>query len=99
MGIASHNENAVVAFTGLCMILWWLVWALSYASIDSDDELYVDTIGTFDTYESAEKAMKDNISQDIKDGDDEDKWEINGNEAKYVNDFSNEYKEYKIKAL
>lgn len=31
MGIASHNENAVIAFTGLCMILWWLVWALSYA--------------------------------------------------------------------
>ena len=37
------------------------IWALSYASIDSDDELYVDTIGTFDTYESAEKAMEDNI--------------------------------------
>ena len=75
------------------------LWALSYASIDSDDELYVDTIGTFDTYESAEKAMEDNISQDIEDGDDEDKWKIDGNEAKYVNDFSNEYKAYKIKAL
>ena len=75
------------------------IYALLYASIDSDDELYVDTIGTFDTYESAEKAMKDNISQDIKYGDDKDKWKIDGNKAKYVNDFSNEYKAYKIKAL
>ena len=75
------------------------IWALLYSSIDSDDELYVDTIGTFDTYESAEKAMKDNISQDIKYGDDKDKWKIDGNKAKYVNDFSNEYKAYKIKAL
>lgn len=31
MGIANNNENSVVAFTALCMILWWLVWALSYA--------------------------------------------------------------------
>lgn len=75
------------------------IYALLYASIDSDDELYVDTIGTFDTYESAEKAMKDNISQDIEYGDDKDKWKIDGNKAKYVNDFSNEYKAYKIKAL
>lgn len=75
------------------------IWALLYASIDSDDELYVDTIGTFDTYESAEKAMKDNISQDIEYGDDKDKWKIDGNKAKYVNDFSNEYKAYKINAL
>ena len=75
------------------------IYALLYSSIDSDDELYVDTIGTFDTYESAEKAMKDNISQDIKDGDDKDKWKIDGNKAKYVNDFSNEYKAYKINAL
>ena len=75
------------------------IYALLYSSIDSDDELYVDIIGTFDTYESAEKAMKDNISQDIKDGDDKDKWKIDGNKAKYVNDFSNEYKAYKIKAL
>lgn len=75
------------------------IYALLYASIDSDDELYVDTIGSFDTYESAEKAMKDNISQDIEYGDDKDKWKIDGNKAKYVNDFSNEYKAYKIKAL
>lgn len=75
------------------------IWELLYASIDSDDELYVDAIGTFDTYESAEKAMKYNISQDIEYGDDKDKWKIDGNKAKYVNDFSNEYKAYKIKAL
>ena len=49
------------------------IYALLYASIDSDDELYVDTIGTFDTYESAEKARKDNISQDIEFGEEKDK--------------------------
>ena len=31
MGIASNDENAVVAFTVICMILWWLVWAFAYA--------------------------------------------------------------------
>lgn len=31
MGIASNDENTVVAFTAICMILWWLVWTLSYA--------------------------------------------------------------------
>lgn len=30
MGIASDNENAVLAFTAMCMICWWLVWALAY---------------------------------------------------------------------
>ena len=75
------------------------VWILSYASIDSDDDLFVEAIGVFDSYESAEKALKWNVSQDIEDGDDKDKWKINGNQAKYCDDFATEYKTYSIKAL
>lgn len=48
------------------------IWALSYASIDSDDELYTATIGLYDSKDDAFKAMKDNVSYDIKDGDIED---------------------------
>ena len=75
------------------------VWILSYASIDSDYDLFVEAIGVFDSYESAEKALKWNVSQDIEDGDDKDKWKINGNQAKYCDDFATEYKAYSIKAL
>ena len=45
------------------------VWVLSYASIDSDDDLFVEAIGVFDSYESAEKSLKWNVSQEIEDGD------------------------------
>ena len=53
------------------------LWALSYASIDSDDELYVETIGLYKSKDEAVNAMKDNVSSDIEDGDIEDKWKIN----------------------
>ena len=33
------------------------VFALSYASVDSDSNLCVDTIGVYDSVESAEKAL------------------------------------------
>ena len=75
------------------------IWALSYASIDSDDELYTATIGLYDSEEDAFKAMKDNVSTDIKDGDIEDKWKINDKTADYVDDFSNTRKSYRINSL
>lgn len=75
------------------------LWALSYASIDSDDELYTATIGLYDSEEDAFKAMKDNVSSDIKDGDIEDKWKINDKTADYVDDFSNTRKSYRINSL
>ena len=31
LGMANDKENAVVALTAICMILWWLVWTLAYA--------------------------------------------------------------------
>ncbi len=75
------------------------LWALSYASIDSDDELYTATIGLYESSDDAFKAMKDNVSSDIKDGDIEDKWKINDKTADYVDDFSNTRKSYRINSL
>ena len=75
------------------------LWALSYASIDSDDELYTATIGLYESRDDAFKAMKDNVSSDIKDGDIEDKWKINDKTADYVDDFSNTRKSYRINSL
>lgn len=75
------------------------LWALSYASIESDDELYTATIGLYDSEEDAFKAMKDNVSTDIKDGDIEDKWKINDKTADYIDDFSNTRKSYRINSL
>jgi hypothetical protein len=75
------------------------LWALSYASIDFDDELYTETIGLYESKDDAFKAMKDNISSDIKDGDIEDNWKINGNTADYVDDFSMTRKSYRINSL
>ena len=75
------------------------LWALSYASIDSDDELYAATIGLYKSKDEAVNAMKDNVSSDIKDGDIEDKWKINDKTADYVDDFSNTRKSYRINSL
>ena len=75
------------------------LWALSYASIDGDDELYTETIGLYESSDDAFKAMKDNVSSDIKDGDIEDKWKINDKAADYVDDFSNTRKSYRINSL
>ena len=75
------------------------LWALSYASIDSDDELHTATIGLYESSDDAFKAMKDNVSSDIKDGDIEDKWKINDKTADYVDDFSNTRKSYRINSL
>ena len=75
------------------------LWALSYASIDSDDELYVETIGLYKSKDEAVNAMKDNVSSDIEDGDIEDKWKINDKTANYVDDFSMTRKSYRINSL
>lgn len=75
------------------------IWALSYASIDSDDELYTATIGLYESKDDAFKEMKDNVSFDIKDGDVEDNWKINDETADYVDDFSNRRKSYRINSF
>ena len=75
------------------------IWALSYASIDSDDELYTATIGLYNSKDDAFKAMKDNVSSDIKDGDFEDNWYIHDETADYVEAFSMTRKSYRINSL
>ena len=75
------------------------IWALSYASIDSDDKLYTATIGLYESKDEAVNAMKDNISSDIMYGDFEDNWYIHDETADYVDDFSITRKSYRINSL
>ena len=75
------------------------VFALSYASVDSDGNLYVDTIGVYDSVESAEKALKDNVTEDIECGYPKENWKIEERKAEYENVFANERKQYFIKEL
>ena len=75
------------------------VFALSYASVDSDSNLYVNTIGVYDSVESAEKALKDNVAEDIECGYPKENWKIEERKAEYVDFFSNERKQYLIKEL
>ena len=75
------------------------VFALSYASVDSDGNLYVDTIGVYDSFESAKKALNDCVAEDIECGDPKKYWKIGERKAEYVDFFSNAQKQYFIKEL
>ena len=75
------------------------VFALSYASVDSDSNLYLNTIGVYDSLESAEKALKDCVAEDIECGDPKENWKVVERKAEYENVFANERKEYLIKEL
>ena len=75
------------------------VFALSYASVDSDGNLYVDTIGVYDSFESAKKALNDCVSEDIECGDSKKNWKVVERKAEYVDFFSNAQKQYFIKEL
>lgn len=74
------------------------VFALSYASV-SDGNLYVDTIGVYDSFESAKKALNDCVAEDIECGDSKKNWKVVERKAEYENVFANERKEYLIKEL
>lgn len=74
------------------------VFALSYASV-SDGNLYVDTIGVYDSFESAQKALNDCVAEDIECGDSKKNWKVVERKAEYENVFANERKEYLIKEL
>ena len=75
------------------------VFALSYASVDSDSNLYLNTLGVYDSVESAEKALKDCVAEDIECGDQKENWKIVERKAEYVDFFSNEKKQYLIREL
>ena len=75
------------------------VFVLSYASVDSDSNLYLNTLGVYDSLESAEKALKDCVAEDIECGDQKENWKIVERKAEYVDFFSNEKKQYLIREL
>lgn len=75
------------------------VWVLSYASVLSDGELFVDTLGVYDNHDDATSALKDNVRTDINDGDEAELWNIGDDNAEYKDDMSCEYKAYSIKEL
>ena len=74
------------------------VFALSYASV-SDGNLYVDTIGVYDSFESAKKALNDCVAEDIECGYSKKNWKVVERKAEYEDVFANERKEYLIKEL
>ena len=74
-------------------------FVLLYASITSDDELFVDAIGSYPTMEDAQKAMEENINDDINDGYEKEDWEIAQDQANYGNVIGLEYKAYRIKEM
>ena len=74
-------------------------FVLLYASMTSDDELFVDAIGSYPTMEDAQKAMKENINDDINDGYDKEDWEIAQDQANYGNVIGLEYKADRIKEM
>ena len=75
------------------------VFFFFYASVDSDGNLYVDTIGVYDSFESAKKALNDCVAEDIECGDSKKNWKVLDRKAEYENVFANERKEYLIKEL
>ena len=74
-------------------------FVLLYASMTSEDELFVDAIGSYPTMEDAQKAMKENINDDINDGYDKEDWQIAQDQANYGNVIGLEYKAYRIKKM
>lgn len=66
------------------------VYVLSYGSCDTDEELYVETLGVFSTFEDAKKTMERNINEDIADGygDKFGHWKRDENSAYFFSDFS-----------
>ena len=74
-------------------------FVLLYASMTSEDELFVDAIGSYATMEDAQKAMKENINDDINDGYDKEDWEIAQDQANYGNVIGLEHKAYRIKKM
>lgn len=76
------------------------VFVLSYASFSCVDyQIYSETLGIYSTEEEAITAMQINLTQDIKDGDSEDDWDVYPLSAEYNNDYSDDYKCYKIKEM
>ena len=69
------------------------------ASITSENQLFVDGIGSYPTLEDAQKAMNDEVEDDVNDGYSKENWTITSTQADYDDAFGEERKSYKIKEL
>lgn len=59
------------------------IWSLSYASVSDDDDLYIETVGLYDSLDKAVNAMKDFIANEIRESDDYYSWDIHDLHADY----------------
>ena len=59
------------------------LFALLYASISDDNEIYVTSFGVFNTEEEARKEMQEYIEDDIQDGYNKVDWEVSSDTAVY----------------
>lgn len=68
-----------------------------FVSINSDDELWQEVIGVFDTEEDAHNAMKEDINDYLgENGETIEEWKIKATSATYKPPFSSVQKQYKI---
>lgn len=68
-----------------------------FVSINSDDELWQEVIGVFDTEEEAHNAMKEDINDYLgENGETIEEWKIKATSATYKPPFSSVQKQYKI---
>lgn len=59
------------------------IWSLSYASVSDDDDLYVETVGLYDSLDKAVNAMKDFVANEIRESGNYYSWDIHDLHADY----------------
>ena len=75
------------------------LFALLYASMSDEREIYVTSFGVFNTEEKARKEMNEYIEDDIKDGYDKVEWKVSSDTAVYDDSAGLTYKTYRIQRL
>lgn len=75
------------------------LFALLYACIRDESEIYVTSFGTFKTEEEARREMEKYIEIDIKDGYDKVDWEVSSDTAIYDDSAGLTHKTYRIQRI
>ena len=75
------------------------LFALLYASISDDNEIYVTSFGVFNTEEEARKEMQEYIEEDIQDGYNKVDGEVSSDTAVYDDSAGLTHKTYRIQRL
>ena len=75
------------------------LFALLYASISDESEIYVTSFGVFNTEEEARKEMQEYIEEDIQDGYNKVDWEVSSDTAVYDDSAGLTHKTYRIQRL